>query len=140
MSTLSDIRKKATFVGEPWAMNTTGFFAVPATLLGVSTTYVLMGELGDEEALIVGRSEVHGRRAATYLGDGLKGGSWEGSRTISDLPLMHLASLSGAPDPEPYVGWSGRRYSVEASSWAAEDDGPVAFEPRSYYGPTEDER
>lgn len=36
-------------------------------------------------------------------------------------------------DPEPYVGWSGARYSYSASAVASLDDGPVLFEPRPEY-------
>ena len=44
------------------------------------------------------------------------------------------------PDPQPYVGWSGRRYALEDTTWASLNDGPVDFAARPEYAPTEDER
>lgn len=44
------------------------------------------------------------------------------------------------PDPEPYVGWSGRRYATEHTSAASLDDGPVEFLPRDNFAWTEDDR
>lgn len=33
-------------------------------------------------------------------------------------------------DPEPYVGWSGKRYDEETRTFASLEDGPVGVEPR----------
>lgn len=43
-------------------------------------------------------------------------------------------------DPESYIGWSGTRYSIEETSRASIDDGPISFEPRDEYAPTADTR
>lgn len=59
------------------------------------------------------------------------------SDALNDLADA-FAKLS--PDPEPYVGFSGRRYAVDATSWASINDGPLMFEPREDFGPTEDTR
>lgn len=36
-------------------------------------------------------------------------------------------------DPEPYAGWSGRRYNEETRTFASLEDGPVGVEPRPEY-------
>ena len=36
-------------------------------------------------------------------------------------------------DPEPYIGWSGKRYSEESHTYATLEDGPVGEEPRPEY-------
>lgn len=51
-----------------------------------------------------------------------------------------LENVVPGPDPEPYVGFSGARYRVGETSVAALHDGPVGFDPRGSFGPTEDER
>lgn len=54
--------------------------------------------------------------------------------------MAELIVTPAGPDPEPYVGWSGTRYAAEHTSHASLEDGPIGFEPRPEYGPTEDER
>lgn len=139
MSNLADIEKSAVGVVATYTDYTTptGYFAATTTIVGIVTTYLLRGELDDRDAVIIGRGEIVGLRQNCYLGDGLKGGEWVGG-AFSDLATRHAETVGG--DPEPYVGWSGRRYAADAATFASLEDGPVAFEPRPEYAPTRDER
>jgi hypothetical protein len=55
-------------------------------------------------------------------------------------PVSAPAPEGNGPDPKPYIGFSGVRYDLEHSTAASLYDGPVGFEPRDEYGPTQDER
>ena len=140
MSTLADICKHAEgdWVAYKDSRTPPGYFAVTVKYLGVVTTYLLRGhDITQQTAPIVGRAEISGKRQVTYLGDRLKGGEYVG------VPFSGLAALRtekvGA-DPEPYVGWSGKRYALDGATSAALNDGPVEFDPRPQYAPTEDQR
>lgn len=68
----AEIDMVATSVGEVPA----GYFVATTKVLGIVTTYMLKGELDDENATIVGRVEINKNRSGIncYRGDRIKGG------------------------------------------------------------------
>lgn len=74
--------KHADIASQPYIDDSTpdGHFGVTVKLLGVTTAYLLRGELGAEDATIVERTEYpepgSGRTPNRYVGGGLKGGAW----------------------------------------------------------------
>lgn len=94
-------------------------------------------------ALIIGALNSEAEQAAADAAALEEFGGDPGAARYVSSALYGIAErlvAATAPDPEPYVGFSGRRYSIEAVSWASLEDGPVTFEPRDTYGPTEDQR
>ena len=68
----AEIDMVATSVGEV----PSGYFVATTKVLGIVTTYMLSGELDDENATIVGRVEINKNRSGIncYRGDRIKGG------------------------------------------------------------------
>lgn len=52
-----------------------GYFCATAKIVGVYTTYLLLGEADNVTAPVIGRIE-YGRKATVYKGRGLKGGQY----------------------------------------------------------------
>ncbi|MFE6967117.1 hypothetical protein ACFVAJ_18535 [Agromyces sp. NPDC057679] len=78
-STLADIVKASDTPTNQYVDDSTpdGHFCAAAKILGIATVYILKGELGDEGAPIVERTEYQlGRLPNRYIGDRLKGGTW----------------------------------------------------------------
>ena len=93
--TYADIARAADGELRPWkdARTTERTFGVTARVLGIVTTYFLVGRIGDADATIIGRIEMQpGGRSNHYIGDRLKGGFWTGR----DSFYVHLATAAGA--------------------------------------------
>ncbi|MGW8431297.1 hypothetical protein ACWGJ9_09235 [Curtobacterium citreum] len=81
-STLTEVLKASEADHALYVDDTTpeGHFNVTVKVLGVVTTYTLKGEVGDLDAPIVEREEIHGERGGRqyfvrYVGNRLKGGT-----------------------------------------------------------------
>lgn len=86
MSNLADLNKNAEKVVTYVDSSTpAGYFGATAKILGLFATYLLKGEEGDENALIVGRVEIPNSmeisKTNIYVGGSLKGGEWSGRLT-----------------------------------------------------------
>lgn len=55
-----------------------------------------------------------------------------GMTTVA-APQLFSSKPSVSADPEPYVGWSGRRYGQDRVAWASVHDRPVVVDPRAEY-------
>jgi hypothetical protein len=77
MATLADITRAA--IGPTWSGtdSTTpeGHFLMVANVVGITTTYLLAGEVGDSGAQIVGRIENLPGVLNVVRGNGIKGGT-----------------------------------------------------------------
>lgn len=84
METFADIVKKSKVAGRPFVDHATpaGHFGVTNLMLGITSVYLLEGELGAPDAIIKGRVELpavdSGSMNTTYVGNYLKGGTFSG--------------------------------------------------------------
>lgn len=95
-TTFADLEKVSETPVRPWADATTpdGVFGTTVRVLGVITTYYLAGTVGQADAPIIGRVELHPGRPqqSHYIGTGAKGGSWVGPDSFP----AHLKAIADA--------------------------------------------
>lgn len=96
VTTYADIKKAAAVAGEPYIDHATpdGCFGLTTSVLGIMTTYLFKGELADAEAPVLGRVEVVSINAGslTYVGNGLKGGTFAGFRDSYEDAFAKMAA------------------------------------------------